>query len=311
MAIDDNNFDPLAYQSKGLAVTEQFVLVVTIIGEGATNLSEGSHLVTQGYEVQVTATPSNNFLFDHWEEYPEITSNTIQITMDSNKTITPVFEIIDGVILDVVVIGDGTLSGSSNGIYSPGDTIILDAIPSIGWEFIRWVNNGITSSKRTKYTHDITNNELIKLVFQKRFYGIDTYITGSGLITPLISDRAYYGQVLDFTATPIDGAQFVQWEGSYDGTDNTASITINEDVLLGAVFTNRKYVIDADIIGNGIIEINPLKESYDYNEQVTISAIPDDGYVFKEWFGNLVGNHTAKLAIVNDMSIVAKFIEIS
>ncbi len=62
--------------------------------------------------------------------------------------------------------------------------------------------------------------------------------------------------------------------------------------------------------GEGSITIIPKKEFYEAGDQVELEAIPQKGWVFNGWSGDIEGNRNPKvLKITKDMRIIAQFVE--
>src|SRR6056297_1444544 len=49
------------------------------------------------------------------------------------------------------------------------------------------------------------------------------------------------GASLDISATPNEGWLFIRWEGDYSGTSSTATITVDGDKNIEAIFEKRTY----------------------------------------------------------------------
>lgn len=79
----------LTLRSEALGATTY--LAVTHLGEGSTNPGVGVHSYTGGSAVQITATPSDGWYFDHWEGGLSGSTNPANLTMDGNKRVTAVF----------------------------------------------------------------------------------------------------------------------------------------------------------------------------------------------------------------------------
>ena len=60
-------------------------------GSGSITLSPSGGIYEDGTVVTITATPNSGFVFNHWEGDLSGSSSSVQITMDSNKTVTAVF----------------------------------------------------------------------------------------------------------------------------------------------------------------------------------------------------------------------------
>jgi large repetitive protein len=68
-----------------------YTLTTTITGSGTVSNSPSKTTYTSGESVQLTATPSSGWLFDHWEGNITGNTNPATIVMNSNKSITAVF----------------------------------------------------------------------------------------------------------------------------------------------------------------------------------------------------------------------------
>jgi parallel beta-helix repeat protein len=70
-----------------------YTLQITTTVGGMTTPAPGLHTYMNGTEVAITAIPSNNYMFDHWElDGASIGSNNpVTITMDANHTLHAVF----------------------------------------------------------------------------------------------------------------------------------------------------------------------------------------------------------------------------
>jgi large repetitive protein len=71
-----------------------------------------------------------------------------------------------------------------------------------------------------------------------------------------------------------------------------------------------EYALSVSTEGNGEVAVAPDLAVYPQGEEVTISASPDDGWVFDRWQGDLVGSDSpATLVMDSDTSIIAVFVE--
>lgn len=85
---------------------------------------------------------------------------------------------------------------------------------------------------------------------------------------------------------------------------NTAEPIFPEDA------NDHQYTLDTNVVGQGDITVNPLKGTYDFNEVVTVTAVPDSGWVFNGWSGAVTGSTASKTITMNsNKAITATFIE--
>jgi regulation of enolase protein 1 (concanavalin A-like superfamily) len=89
---------------------------------------------------------------------------------------------------------------------------------------------------------------------------------------------------------------------------NTGSPITPED---GNIVTTN-YELNVSVTGPGTVLKDPDKSIYCCNEPVTLTAVPDPGYSFSGWIGDLSGqDNPATLAMNSNMSITATFEEMT
>lgn len=54
---------------------------------------------------------------------------------------------------------------------------------------------------------------------------------------------------------------------------------------------SEEYKLSVDVSGNGTYEVSPQKSNYEEGESVTITAIPDSGWLFNKWNGSETTNY--------------------
>lgn len=70
---------------------------------------------------------------------------------------------------------------------------------------------------------------------------------------------------------------------------------------------NPQYTISVLAL-NGTVEQDPDKSTYSYREQVSLTAVPDTGYVFVAWGGDVFGSENPTTVVIDsDMNITATF----
>ena len=70
------------------------------------------------------------------------------------------------------------------------------------------------------------------------------------------------------------------------------------------------FSIDTPVIGSGSIVLDPNKPTYNRNNIVNVTAVPESGYRFDHWEGDLAGDvNPTTIRVSGDHSIVAVFVE--
>lgn len=134
----------------------------------------------------------------------------------------------------------------------------------------------------SEYTITVTCNQQ-----QGQVSGGGTYTDGSEVV---------------LTATPNEGYAFTQWS---DGNkDNPRKVTVTADATYTAEFALQNYVVSVtcdpqqgQVTGDG---------TYPYGSEVTLTAVPHDGYEFKQWSDGSIANPYS-FSVEKDVNIKALF----
>ena len=101
---------------------------------------------------------------------------------------------------------------------------------------------------------------------------------------------------------------------SFKGDSGTYTIPVSikgdhdEDDALFHINVIAKYCTLSVSSENGKITVNPKKEFYRPGEKVSLTADPDSGYEFFEWYGDISGSDSEiELIIDSSMSVSARF----
>jgi uncharacterized repeat protein (TIGR02543 family) len=156
----------------------------------------------------------------------------------------------------------------------------------------------------------VTNQYLYDMTYRLNYkipstnYTLVTSATGG--IIQVNTETGTPGQV-SVTAVPHTSYKFSHWSGNITGTDNTATFTMDSDKGITANFTLVTYTITKTAT-NGTITLEPAYEAYRLGAEVTVKAVPDFGFKFNSWGGDLSGSvKEAKITIDGDKNISASF----
>ena len=99
--------------------------------------------------------------------------------------------------------------------------------------------------------------------------------------------------------------------GASLGTQNPVEFTITGEHTITAKFKPAQYTLNVavDPPGTGTVNVSPLKASYDYGEEVTLTAASTaPGYNFTGWTGDANGNiNPITVTVTKNMNITANF----
>lgn len=146
----------------------------------------------------------------------------------------------------------------------------------------------------------------------KKNYQLTTSVTPvqAGTVSP---ESGYFdeGDSLELTATPYEHWIFDRWEDDLTGSENPAKLTVKQDLDITAIFTERTYPLNLEILGEGTVSeriIQQKSNEYPDGTIVELTANPAEGWHFIEWDGDLKGSEPKKeITISGETNITAKF----
>ena len=220
-----------------------YPLIVSVEGEGAVNERVISTKADygSGTVVELTAQPSEHWLFDHWEGDLNGNTNPVQIAITSPKTVKAVFvkKMYD---LTVITEGEGavseTVKETKSGSYQEGTVVELTATPATGWSFNHWEGDLSGADNPTQIT--LTGEKYVKAVFAKNKYSYNLKIVGPGVVDEYLLPETKadfdYGTKILLKAIPSEGAVFKGWSGDLSGIQPEMEVGIEQDLVIVASF---------------------------------------------------------------------------
>lgn len=140
-------------------------------------------------------------------------------------------------------------------------------------------------------------------------YYLTTNIAGQGSVIRNPDTTWFdYGAPVQLTAAPDSGWMFSQWSGGLTGNNNPDTVIMDSDVTVTAVFLTEYVTLTINIIGNGTVNVTPNLPQYPRDTLVELFAIPDSGWTFLYWSGNLYGSQNPDTILMNgDKTVNAHF----
>jgi hypothetical protein len=65
------------------------------------------------------------------------------------------------------------------------------------------------------------------------------------------------------------------------------SLIVSSLLLLSLICCTEEYNLSVEVTGNGTYQVSPQKSNYEDGETVTLTAIPDSGWLFNKWLGGM------------------------
>ena len=123
------------------------------------------------------------------------------------------------------------------------------------------------------------------------------------------------GAVVTLAALPDSGWKFSRWSGDVESTQNPLTLDMDASKTIKCIFEIDGPALHAVNVyvfsGGGIVELNPPGPTFFEGSKIIMTAIPDEGWQFKNWGGDLSGDQNPDTILVDsDKSITATFARI-
>ena len=245
----------------------------------------GAGTYNHGETVTISATANSGYVFDSWTANGETisTNATYSFALNSDMSITANFTRQYQIAVNVNPANAGTVTGA--GTYNAGSQATLTATANNGYVFERWTINGESVSTSTSYTFTVNADVTVIAQFTQQYQvTLNANPTNGGTMT----GAGYYnlGAQATITATANTGFVFDRWtiNGETVSTNASYVFAVNGNVTAVAHFLARYNVaLNVNPIEGGNVQGNG---TYTQGETVTITAIPNQGYVFDRWTDN-------------------------
>jgi PKD repeat protein len=223
----------------------QYTLTITAAINGSTNPAQGSYQIAAGLGLQVFATSSAHYVFDHWElDGVNVGSaNPLFVTMNSNHTLTAVFAPIMFSLAILATAGGTTIPAPQTYQFLEGTVQQVAAVVQSGYKFVQWTLNG-SAVTANPISVTMTTNYTLQAIFDvlpppPTGHNITVNAALNGTTNP--PPNAYQveaDQTFQVTAVPSPGYMLDHWEldGTNIGSNNPVSVMMSADHVLTPVF---------------------------------------------------------------------------
>jgi len=136
---------------------------------------------------------------------------------------------------------------------------------------------------------DVAADHIIYASFAINTYTLtmNTDGAGTGTVTANPAKTTYeHGKKVTLHAKADPDSTFTGWSGDTSGISNVL-LAMTENKNVTASFTLKTYTLDVKTVGNGegTVTIDPIKETYDHGDEVTISVAAEVSSDFADWAG--------------------------
>ena len=122
------------------------------------------------------------------------------------------------------------------------------------------------------------------------------------------------GETVSLSAAANEGYSFAGWSGDVSGSQGATPVLMDKAKLVTANFSGgtSSLTVNAVFPTSGSVTKSPDKTTYTTGEQVTLTAVPNPGYVFKNWSGDLTGEtNPMALTVKGNMTVTANFVSLA
>lgn len=294
-----------------------YTLTVDIDGEGTVSERVVQQKTTDyphGTVVELTAEAAENWEFEGWEGDLEGAENPTTITVDGERKVTAVFSRVE-YPLTINIVGEGSVTEEvvqAKTTDYPFETVVeLTAVPDSSWAFIEWEGDIEGTDNPVEITID--EPKTVTVIFDRKFSLTTIPVPEEGGEIEPSGGEYVRDTSFDVEAIPNEGWRFVEWRGDFTGTNNPFNLTMNGNKTLEAHFEPEEFTLDTTTVGMGEILLDVLSGSeidggYVFDSVVEVTAVPDAGWEFVEWQGDLSGSaNPITITIDGNKSITAVF----
>jgi hypothetical protein len=302
-------------QSSVYSVTLESVPVYTlqtsVAGSGTISINPASGPYASNSIVTLTATAATNWAFAYWTGAASGSQNPLPLTINASTSVQAFF------VPTAFPLTLGTLGGGSvlaNGLaiapatyYPANSTVFLSATASNGWSFLDWQGNAGGTNDPLNLT--VTQADNVTAVFGSP---VTNKTVGGGAVILSQPNPIAYGANVFAAAVPSNGNYFVTWSGAASGTNTPYALTVtNTGLGVNALFAplpSGKYSLSVVIAGNGSVTQVPYQNSYNYGQQVSLSASSGNTNANFSWSGAVSAtNSSLILTVTSNLVVQANF----
>jgi hypothetical protein len=190
------------------------------------------------------------------------------------------------------------------GIYAAGTLVTVTATPDPGLLLSGW--SGDLSGSDNPTTLVIDGHKSVAARFGAMRSVTIAPGSGGGIALDPPGGSYLAGTIVRVQANPDQGYQFRGWTGDLGGSESPTLLAVDADKLIGAVFARPVVTVDPGT--HGSVTLDPPGGVYDVGSVVTLEAIPEVGFLFTGWRGDLSsGANPASLLMDADKSVAADF----
>ncbi|MHC4227385.1 MAG: InlB B-repeat-containing protein [Planctomycetota bacterium] len=294
-----------AEEQPGVKAPDPTYSLTVTAANGSVTKSPDQASYNHGDKVTVEAAPNAGYLFSNWTGDLSGSTNPATLVMEADKSVTAGFAIKTYSLTTTAVDGSVTKSPDQAG-YNHGETVTLEAVPNTGHSFTSW--SGDLSGATNPATLTMDTDKSVAAGFALKAYSLTVAAVGGSVARSPAQAGYNHGETVTLEAVPNEGYSFTNWSGDLSGGANPARLVMDADKSVTAGFAAVKTYSLTTTAVSGSVTKRAAQAGYKHGETVALEAVPNTGYRFSNWTGDLSGrDNPAKLVIDSDKSVTASF----
>ena len=264
-----------------------FRLVSGTVGAGNLDINPLKERYISNEVVTVTAKPSEGWGFVSWSGSASGSASKIEVRMSGDQSVSAIFKAYRTISVQDQI-GEGSVQLTpAGGRYLDGTSVSALAFPKPGWTFLGW--SGLDANKPNPFTVEMTADRILIPRFAQLF-NITSKTNGNGYVSLSPSQQTYLaGDTVKASAVPLTGWRFVGWTGDVVGATNPVSVNVVSNMTVTAEF-RREWSINATAGSGGSVSLAPISDKYVDGSVVSVTAVPQEGFEFAGWGGDVTNN---------------------
>ena len=205
-------------------------------------------------------------------------------------------------------IGESEIAEDDWSLQSYDIGSVADNQPNV---YIRW-GHGVENFGAVPYSGwNIDDIQIWGVGSQESTHTLNVGAVGQGSVAlnptgPIYPD----GTTVTLTANPATNWHFDHWTGDITGTTNPATLLMDADKNVTAVFAADTRTLTVNVTGQGTVGLNPPGGAYPYGTTVTLTANAAPGWRFDHWEGALTGSANPRtLWMIVNYTVTAVFVQ--
>lgn len=294
---------------------ERNTLAVDLTGGGLVTRSPDLASYACAQDVTLTAVDQLGWTFSGWGGALTGGANPAVLTMDGPQAVTATFAAVPVDTLVMAVDGGGSYQLSPpGGVYNRGTVVTVTAVDAPGWAFAGFTGDLAGAANPQAITMDGNRSVTATFGAVAQYTITATVQPGSAGSVALSPPGGTYnaGSSVVATAVAAPGWGFSGWSGDLNGAGNPQTILVDGDKNIIAGFAVMPtHVLVTTTSGNGQVLRQPDEPDYLFGSSVELTAVPDPGWQFAGWSGDLVGAANPDTLLMDgDKTVQATFTEI-